>query len=76
LYIYFQNKEDLIVQLGIEVGLKIHVVTFEGFDYEASFEDGLWMQWKNRAKYVLENPIGCRVYRAIQKFSLQEKTWG
>jgi AcrR family transcriptional regulator len=29
LYIYFQNKEDLIVQLGIEVGQKIQEVTFE-----------------------------------------------
>lgn len=73
LYIYFQNKEDLIVQLGIEVGLKIHVVTFEGFDYEASFEDGLWMQWKNRAKYVLENPISAAFIEQFRNSPYKKK---
>ena len=66
LYIYFQNKEDLIMQLGIEVGQKIQEVTFEDFDFEESFEAGLWKQMKNRAKNVLENPIAAAFIEKIR----------
>lgn len=73
LYIYFQNKEDLIMQLGIEVGQKIHEVTFEDFNFEESFEDGLWKQWKNRTKYVLENPIAAAFIEQFRNSPYKKK---
>lgn len=73
LYIYFQNKEDLIMQLGIEVGQKIQEVTFEDFDFEESFEAGLWKQWKNRAKYVLENPISAAFIEQFRNSPYKKK---
>lgn len=56
IYIYFKDKEDLILQIGIEEERKMYEATLQNFDPEMSFEKGLGVQWINRANYFLENP--------------------
>lgn len=62
LYIYYKDKEDLITQLGMIHGTKMVDVTLEGFDPHMSFEDGLRLQWRNRARYWLENPMEAKFF--------------
>ena len=56
IYIYFKDREDLILQIGIEEERKMFEATLLNFDPEMSFEEGLRVQWINRANYFLENP--------------------
>ena len=56
LYIYFENREDLIVQLAAEELRKLTDAALLGFDSEMSFAEGLRVQWKNRADYFLKHP--------------------
>ena len=56
IYIYFKDREDLILQIGIEEERKMFEATLMNFDPEMSFEEGLRVQWINRANYFLKNP--------------------
>src|SRR4051812_7411017 len=56
IYIYFKDKEDLIMQLCREEGGMMTRVTLENFSPDMSFSEGLRVQWMNRAKYCIKNP--------------------
>jgi TetR/AcrR family transcriptional regulator, multidrug resistance operon repressor len=56
IYIYFESRDDLILSLYREESRKMAEATMEGFDPGASLAVGLRVQWKNRARYCLENP--------------------
>ena len=73
LYIYYKDKEDLIMQLGIEESKKMATAMFLNFNEEISFAEGLKLQWENRAKYVLENSISTRFYEQIKNSPYQAK---
>jgi len=55
LYIYYKNKEDLILKVGIEEGERMMEATMKGFSPDMSFPEGLKKQWENRASYWLKN---------------------
>ncbi|UKJ06999.1 TetR/AcrR family transcriptional regulator [Solitalea lacus] len=57
LYIYYKDKEDLVVSLSMEVFNKMQVYSLSNFSAEMSFEEGMKVQWKNRAAFFLENPF-------------------
>lgn len=73
LYIYYKDKDDLIIQIGIEEGRKMTEATFENFDPDMSFAEGLRIQWKNRAKYWLENPISTQFSEQIKHSPYRER---
>jgi AcrR family transcriptional regulator len=56
IYIYFEDRDDLLLSLYEEESRKMSAETLVGFDPEMSFEEGLAVQWRNRARYCLENP--------------------
>lgn len=53
LYIYYSDKENLIRQIGIDIGTKFFKEMLVDFSPEMSFVDGLRKQWQNRSKYTL-----------------------
>lgn len=55
LYIYYKDRDDLIVKIAEEEGLKMAAAMLDNFDPEASFEDGLRVQWKNRYRHMMDN---------------------
>lgn len=57
IYIYYKDRDDLIVQLWTEETDKMFDATLVGFDPSMSFEEGLRLQWSNRARFCIENPI-------------------
>lgn len=55
LYIYYKNKEDLIIQIGIEEGNRMTQATLKNFSSNMLFAEGLKLQWENRAAHWMKN---------------------
>ncbi|MBS1660741.1 MAG: TetR/AcrR family transcriptional regulator [Bacteroidetes bacterium] len=56
IYIYFKDRDDLLVQLYRSETDKYFDFVLKGFDPEMDFATGLSVQWKNRAAYMIEFP--------------------
>ncbi len=56
IYLYFKNREDLLNQLYIGIHKAFEEETLRGFNPDMSFEEGLWLQWKNRMAYNIKYP--------------------
>ena len=57
IYIYYKDRDDLIVQLWVEEMDKMVAAILKGFDPDMSFEEGLRLQWMNRARFSMENQL-------------------
>lgn len=57
LYIYYKDKDDLIIKVVLEEGDRMGDAMNKDFDTASSFEDGLRIQWRNRFNYMMENPL-------------------
>lgn len=57
IYIYFKDRDDLILQISNSEGKKMVEATLKDFDPKMTFAEGLRRQWLNRANYCLENPL-------------------
>jgi AcrR family transcriptional regulator len=55
IYIYFKDRDDLLVQLYKRESDAFFEYIFKDFDPEMDFAAGLAIQWKSRARYVIEN---------------------
>jgi AcrR family transcriptional regulator len=56
IYIYFEDREDLILSLWREESRRMAEATLVGFDPSMSFAEGLRVQWKNRARWCIDHP--------------------
>lgn len=56
-YVYYKDKDDLIIKLVIEEGNKMEALINEGFNPNSSLEEGLRVQWTNRYHYAINNPL-------------------
>lgn len=56
IYIYYKNREDMVNHLFNDAQRAFAAAALKDFDPEASLEDGLWLQWKNRLAFTLEYP--------------------
>lgn len=70
IYIYFKNREDLLNQLFIEVQQTFSDVALAGFSPDLSFEEGLWLQWKNRLRFILKYPVHYQFYEQFRNSPL------
>jgi len=66
LYIYFKDRNDLIMQLWEGEMERMSDAILENFDPDASFEEGLKVQWMNRARYLIENPTSMQFMEQIK----------
>lgn len=73
LYIYYQDKDDLILKIGMEEVHRMSEIMLENFDPQCSFAEGLKQQWKNRAKCMLENPLAAQMIEQLRSSTFQEK---
>ncbi len=73
LYIYYKDKDDLIVQLGIEEGTKMMDATLQNFDPQMSFTEGMKVQWHNRSRYWLANSLSTCFFEQIRHSPYQGK---
>ena len=56
IYIYFKDRDDLLLRIYEEESTRMAAVTLDGFDPEMHFDEGLARQWKNRARYCIQHP--------------------
>ena len=56
IYIYFKDRDDLLLQLYQLESDKYFEYVLKGFDPEMDFATGLSVQWKNRARYMVDHP--------------------
>ena len=68
IYIYFKDRDDLILQLYLQEMKKMVDATLDGFDPSMHFEEGLKVQWLNRAKFCMQDPANMHFLEQI-KFS-------
>lgn len=73
IYIYFKDKEDLILQLYKEENEKMAEETLRNFRPDMSFSEGLKVQWINRSRYCMENKAQMVFLEQIRHSSLQKK---
>ena len=73
IYIYFENREDLIIQIFKEVSTRMFEATLVGFDPNMDFEAGLRLQWVNRARYFLQHPDEMHFMEQIRFSPLHER---
>lgn len=57
LYIYYKDKEDLLLKIGIDATIKMMEYSLRDFDPDMHFEEGLRLQWINRVRFFMENPM-------------------
>lgn len=71
LYIYYKDKDDLIYKVATEEAARMGQIMLQDFDPNMSFADGLRLQWKNRAKYCLENPVATSFFEQLRSSTYQ-----
>lgn len=69
LYIYYQDKDDLIRKLGIEIGKAYYTEMMKDFSPDMSFKEGLRKQWENRSRFAVNNPIKVKCHEIIRTSS-------
>ncbi len=72
-YVYYKDKDDLIVKIVMEEGARMEEAMLLDFNPEASLEDGLRIQWRNRFKYMIENPLLGRFFDQINSSTYQDQ---
>lgn len=73
LYIYYKDRDDLIIKIAIEEGNLMGAAMIKDFDPESPFEVGLRKQWENRSRYALENPMLTSLFEQLRNSSYQEE---
>jgi AcrR family transcriptional regulator len=73
LYIYFKDKNDLILSIYREEMQKMSDYALRGFDPEMPFAEGLRVQWKNRALYYMEHPLPSHFLEQIRYTPFHEQ---
>jgi AcrR family transcriptional regulator len=57
IYVYFDSREDMLNKLFFYVEDIFTKESLKDFDPKMSFEEGLWLQWKNRYRHILKYPL-------------------
>jgi len=73
IYIYFKDREDFLVRISTDISSRLLEASLKNFDPEMSFEEGLRIQWKNRAAFFREYPKDMQFIEQIRYSPLYEK---
>ena len=66
LYIYFKSRDDLVFQVYREQMELMTAEALRDFDPDGSFENGIRVQWKNRARYALGHPVEAQFLEQVR----------
>ncbi|MFA6275836.1 MAG: TetR/AcrR family transcriptional regulator [Pedobacter sp.] len=73
LYIYYKDKDDLIISIAKEEGDAMGDAMIKNFDPTVSFEEGMRVQWQNRYAYMLENPYTISFFEQLRNSTYQSR---
>ncbi len=72
IYIYYKDKDDLILKIAEAEGKKMADAMIKDLDPDLPFEEGLRRQWKNRYDYLMENSSLNLFFDQLRSSSYQE----
>ncbi|MBA3828444.1 MAG: TetR/AcrR family transcriptional regulator [Taibaiella sp.] len=75
LYIYYKDKDDLIIKIAIEEGKEMNDATLRNFNADMPFAEGLRRQWENRYKYMTEHADSLQFFDQLRSSTYQEKVF-
>ena len=73
LYIYFKDREDLILQVFARVAAEMSTATLKDFHPDIPFAEGLQRQWLNRAKFCLKYPAKMHFMEQMRHSALRDR---
>jgi AcrR family transcriptional regulator len=73
LYIYYKDRDDLILKIAMEEGTIMAKATMKDFSPDMPFEDGLRIQWHNRYQYTKAKPLLNSFFEQLRTSSYQEE---
>ncbi|MDB5001392.1 MAG: TetR family transcriptional regulator [Mucilaginibacter sp.] len=73
LYIYYKDRDDLIIKVAVEEGRIMGDAMIKDFDPELPFEQGLRKQWENRYNYMITNPVMGLFFDQLRSSSYQQE---
>jgi TetR/AcrR family transcriptional repressor of multidrug resistance operon len=73
LYIYYKDRDDLIVTIAREEGKRMSDTLLAKFNPNASFENGLRVQWKIRFEYLQDKPLLKSFFDQLQSSTYREQ---
>lgn len=73
LYIYYKDKDDLLRKICTEVSTELLNDSLRNFDPEVDFEEGLRIQWENRAAYFMKHPMEVEFVEQIRYSPLYDR---
>ena len=73
IYIYFKDRNDLIMQVCHDANHRMSEATLKNFNPDSHFDEGLRVQWMNRAKYCIENPLDMHFMEQIRFSPMYEE---
>lgn len=72
-YIYYKDREDLILQTCIELSNDLFEATIKDFDPDMQFAEGMKVQWQNRAAFFMKHPVELEFMEQIRYSPMHEK---
>jgi AcrR family transcriptional regulator len=75
LYIYYKDRDDLILSLYREESEKMAEASLEGFSSGMNFGEGLRLQWRNRAGYYMQNPAASHFLEQVRFTPYHERAF-
>lgn len=73
LYIYYEDKEDLIYKIASDIIVKMMGSSLEGLHPKMSFAEGMEIQWRNRMHFYLENQWEVEFIETLRYSNFYEK---
>jgi AcrR family transcriptional regulator len=73
LYIYYKDRDDLILQISLDITNRLMEASLLDFHPKMSFADGLRSQWHNRLEFLLKNPMDMEFIEQIRYTPIYEK---
>ena len=73
LYIYYKDKDDLIISIAKEEGDRMADYFTKDFNPDLSFENGMKVQWINRYNYVKDHPNAYLFLEQLRNSTYQER---
>src|SRR4051812_14292892 len=70
IYIYYKNREDLLNNLYNEANKSFAASALKKFSPDLSLEEGLWIQWKNRLRFIMESPVYFKFFEQFRNSPL------
>jgi AcrR family transcriptional regulator len=73
LYIYYKDREDLILQTCLGISNDLFEATIKDFDPDMHFAEGMKIQWRNRAGFFMKHPVELEFIEQIRYSPMHEK---